>query len=803
MSTTLDATRDPVAGPGEPPATAGRLGPRELLASLLRLPSLPPLAAGLAGTAATLRFYGVSLPTTLAFAGWLTIGVVLPGLLLWRALRGRSGWLVADVVAGAAVGYVVEVLTYIAARAAGQPLLVLAWPAGMIAVSLVVPRLRRVWRGAAERTPALWAWSMLLVIGVLVLRSVRMFRSHGLGWPVTNPADADTPFHLALIAEAKHHMPMQAPWVSGEPLIYHWFVYPEMAATSWVTGIDPLTLLVRLTPLPMLAGTLLLVAVIARRLTGGWWTGPVAAVVTLFVLAPDPYGWLHYDGWFGFGAYEDGSMFRMVAWSSPTQTFGALLFAAVVLVLLDRFNGDRGKGPWLLFTLLLAGLAGAKSPYLPLLTGALVLVVLVRLATRRGLHRPALLAAALAAACTVAAQVVLYGGGANQGLVVRPLATMEGFATVAATWTGYTGPGTPAGHARVAAGLTVLCWLFMWAGILVLTAPRHRELLLAPSTLLLLAVGAGGLAGVLLFGHPGGSQSYLIVSARPYLALASVAGLAVASGASGASGAMTWARGGVLGLATTAGVAAVLLMRRLDAVPPAGERLGWELARSYLILAGIALAVTVVGAVAGLIRRDGRILAVAVALCAGYGLPTAYDQTAVVVTDTAAGGWRAVPAADLVDRDGRTSAIDRDTWDAGRWLQAHTAPGDLLATNAHCFGLRTVGEPCDNRRFALAAASGRRVLVEGWGFTNTTYERAAADGVPPWFAGFWDPDRLAANDAAFTDPGPATIGVLRDRYHVRWLVADATAGPVGDLGALRAPVVLRFTAGQLTVYEVT
>jgi hypothetical protein len=751
--------------------------------------SLLPLAVGLAGIAATLRFYGVSLPSTLAFAGWLTAGVVLPGLLLWRALLGRSGWLVADVLAGAAVGYVVEVLAYVAARAAGAPLLVLAWPAGMIAASLAVPRLRAAWRGrAAERTPALWAWSMVLVIGVLVLRSVRMFRSHGLGWPVTGPSDADTPFHLALIAEAKQHMPMQAPWVSGEPLVYHWFVYPEMAATSWVTGIDPLTLLVRLTPLPMLAGTLLLVAVLARRITGGWWTGPVAAAVTLLVLAPDPYGWPHYDGWFGFGAYEDGSMFRMVAWTSPTQTFGALLFAAVVLILLELLEGFAGRGGWALFALLLVGLAGAKSPYLPLLTGALVTVVLVRFAARRGVHRPALLAAALTGALTVAAQFVLYDGGANQGLVVRPLATMDGFVTVAATWTGYTGAGTPAGHARIAAALTALCWLFMWPGVLTL-----GRSVLRPELLLLLAIGAGGLAGVLLFGHPGGSQSYLIVSARPYLALASVAGLAAATRA------MTWAGGGILALAATVGAAVVLLMRRYDTVQPAGETLGWELSRPYLMLAGLALAVAVAGLVVRLVRGDGRILAAAVALCAGFGLPTAYDQTAVVVTDTALGGWRAVPGTDQVALDGTTTAIDRDTWAAGRWLRGHAGPGDLLATNAHCFGVRPVGGLCDNRRFALAAASGRRVLVEGWGFTNTTYERAAADGVPPWFADFWDPQRLAANDAAFTDPGPATIGALRDRYHVRWLVADPAAGPVGDLNTLVTP---RFHAGRLTVYEV-
>ncbi|MFF5227379.1 hypothetical protein [Dactylosporangium sp. NPDC000521] len=752
------------------------------------LASLLPLAAGLTGIAFMLRFYGVALPTTLAFAGWLTAGVVLPGLLLWRVLLGRSGWLVADVVAGAAVGYVAEVLTYIAARAAGVPLLVLAWPAGMIGASLLVPRLRKAWRGSGERAPALWSWSMLAVVGVFCLRSVRMFRFHGLGWPVTGPLDADTPFHLALVAEAKQHMPMQAPWVSGEPLVYHWFVYPEMAATSWVTGIDPLALLVRLTPLPMFAGTLLLVAVLARRVAGRWWTGPVAAVVTMLVLAPDPYGWPHPDGWFGFGPYEDGSVYRLVAWTSPTQTFGALLFAAVVLLLLDILDGaaaGSATGRWALVVLLLVGLAGAKAPYLPLLTGALVLVVAVRFVARRGLHRPALFATVVTGVLTAASTVLLYGGGASQSLVVEPLATMNGFATVAGTWTGYTGPGTPAAHAWVAAAITVLCWLFIWGGGLAL----GRRVLDAP-VLLLAAIGAGGMGGVLLFGHPGGSQSYLIVSARPYLALAAVAGLAATAGT------MTQARGGLLALAAVAGTTVVFLLRTTTGEPPAGSGLGWELSRPYAVLA--ALAVVVVAA--GLIRRDGRILAVAIAMCAGFGLSTAYDQTAAVVTDTARGGWRAVPPSEQVAGDGRTSAIDRDTWDAGRWLRRHAAPDDLLATNAHCFGVTPAGGTCDNRRFALAAASGHRVLVEGWGFTSSTYERAADDGVLPWFAGFWDPARLAGNDAAFTDPGPATIGVLRDRYQVRWLVADTTAGPVGDLGAHAQE---RFRAGKLTVYEVT
>ena len=34
-------------------------------------------------------------------------------------------------------------------------------------------------------------------------------------------------------------MPPQVPWVAGEPLQYHWYGYLHLAATSWVTGIEP------------------------------------------------------------------------------------------------------------------------------------------------------------------------------------------------------------------------------------------------------------------------------------------------------------------------------------------------------------------------------------------------------------------------------------------------------------------------------------------------------------------------------------------------------------------------------------
>src|SRR6185369_17873582 len=228
------------------------------------------------------------------------------------------------------------------------------------------------------------AWALSGALGVVVFWSCKFFRGYGLSWPSYAAPDTDAPFHLALLGGAKHHMPMSSPWVSGEPLLYHWFVYAEMAATSWVTGIEPRLLLLRLSLLPMLAGFAVLVAALGRRLCGSWWAGAAAVAGTLFVLGPNPYGWpldAFYTG-LAFGPVDDGSALRLTVWTSPSQTFGALLFAALMLVLLDVLASGGGRR-WVGFALLLLAVMGAKATFLPLLLAGLLTVLGVGLVLRR------------------------------------------------------------------------------------------------------------------------------------------------------------------------------------------------------------------------------------------------------------------------------------------------------------------------------------------------------------------------------------------------------------------------------------
>src|SRR5205085_11429850 len=82
------------------------------------------------------------------------------------------------------------------------------------------------------------------------------------------------------------------------------------------------------------------------------------------------------------------------------------------------------------------------------------------------------------------------------------------------------------GAVSVAAGLLVylLCYLGVWGGLLGLAACRAAPA--DPALRLLLGMGAAGLAAVFLLDHPAYSQFYFLTSARPYLSIAAVCGLA-------------------------------------------------------------------------------------------------------------------------------------------------------------------------------------------------------------------------------------------------------------------------------------
>ena len=205
---------------------------------------------------ATLRDAGnVAARDLLAYAAWLGWSATVPGVLAWRAVdwRGRPAPgadprdratgrpFLEDVVLGTILGVIVSIPAYLAAVALGHPLLVLGWPLLVLVPLVLTTRGRSILlRRQAEPTPAWWSWTLAALVLYVVAFSAE---TRWLVEPLT-PASlrspyVDEPYHLALIAEFRHHFPPEVPFVAGTPLRYHWLVYPFAAAGSWAAASRP------------------------------------------------------------------------------------------------------------------------------------------------------------------------------------------------------------------------------------------------------------------------------------------------------------------------------------------------------------------------------------------------------------------------------------------------------------------------------------------------------------------------------------------------------------------------------------
>lgn len=730
-----------------------------------------PLLGTLAITTVLLGHYGVGAGETALFTAYTIVAGTLPGTLIWRALRGRADFLAFDAAFGTAIGFVVELPVYLLCRELGRPLAVLAWPLATLLIFLVVPRLRRFWRGSSERLPAGVSWGLAAAfVFVLCVGATLHFRFS----PMTEPGQAgmsmDYPFQFALVGLFKHDLPLTTPWVSGQALQYHWYVYAHGAAASRLTGIEPQTLILRLLPLPMIAAFLVVTVALVRLLTGRrWWPGLVAVLLTLVGVAVSPFAWT--DRPTPTGLITDN------LWISPTQTFAALFFIAAVFVLagVQRSGDARRPLPWVTFALLMGAVAGAKATFVPMaLCGLLLAAVLRGLTTRRA--GPEVPAFAITLFWFVFAQLVLYGSG-SQGTEVRPLQTIK-FMRLGRAVLGRPGPVDDLAPLVALTLAGILATAFGWAGMIGLL---RRGVRLDPTVHVMLGFAAAGVGGLWIFAHPGLSQTYFGRSASPYLAMLSAIGLAALL--------PSVPRGlvRIVGPAVLAAAAGLLAVQFTVGRRAPSRRLGvWSLGHALLpYVLVVALVAVLAGAVVVLARRQRLGRAPTAAAVAVLVLSVAVTSGVVgarsIVKGFAAGTVRSVPTMP----DGAMRA--------GRWLRQHSAPTDIVATNSHC---RTNVTGCDSRDFWLAAYAERRVVLQGWSYTERAFATGGLYDGTLARSRFWDPALLAANDAVFTAPTAASVASFTRAHGVRWLVA------VGPAPALARYATERFTAGRVTVFEV-
>ncbi len=726
-----------------------------------------PLGFGLAFAAFILLRAGTSPIDLLRYTAYACLAVLLPGTLVYRALRRRPHTLVEDLAMGAAVGLALEIAAWAVFSLLDLRGLIWAWPALVVVPFAALPRLRRHWlvRGYTE-VPVGWSWAVAGVVCFFTAYLAAVFLDRNPILPTSEGTRQylDLAYQLSLAGEAKHHVPLDLPQVAGEPLYYHWFGYGHMAMSSLVGHIDLPVVALRLAIPALCALAIVLTAVVGWRVSGRPYVGAIAAALFFAV------------GEFNFThpvTLPFGTQVTFVIWHGMSMIYSWVLLIAVIGPLADIIGrrDDRvprmGRGAFAVAALLLFASSGAKASSLPVVAVALAATAVVLVIVNRRIPWGVVITGLITGAAQLFATAVLYRFQ-TYGLQVGPLQGLRPFWMVPS--------GSPDSVVVVAVWVAFgLNMLLRTAGIIPLVWLRRGRL--EPVQWFLLGGAVGGPAIYLILSQPGSGNQYFVRSGFTFGVLLSAWGYAMVFERAGLSHRAKVALG-----VGTAGFALVLVWAQVvyAGLPPTGE--------SYSPLLPIltwALLLTAVAIVAGLVwlvarrRWDSLRGRGAVVLLTGVlvaGAPGLVMDGYKSVQSPNGGAYATVP-------------MPKSRVDAARWVRDNSSPSDVIATNAHCIGYW--GDLCDSRSFWLSAYAERSVLVEGWGFAP----RLAVTGP----VAFWDPERLTLNDRAFTAPTADGVRELRDRYGVRFLVVDRTVETESPLLATLAD--RRYDNGRLAVYR--
>jgi hypothetical protein len=770
------------------------------------------LAAGavLVAVAAAQLLTGLGVGSTGRWLAVLVGAVLLPGAALSRVARRSPASLADDLAWAMPAGLMLTLLTWWVGQLIGarlspwwQPVLV-----GVLVVA--VP----VWRRRLTRRADHPGWGLVpgSVVSLSLLVAVLWTATTGLAALPVRPTgrgylySPDQMFHVAMVGELSRTAVPTYPMVAGEPMSYHWFVYAVAAQLG--RGIDTLSVVSRLLPVTLVLGLVLLVASVAHDIAGRGSAAAVGAALVGLLGNTLPSGWVVRSGIPGRFDAGGGALapVRTYWQHSPTQTLGWLAGVACLgaLVRLLRPAPRLGAGVVALVALTGFFAAGAKSSVPPVLLCGVAAAGGVALLRRdwTGVGRAAVAGTGVGGAFLLALSVVYPGG--SYGLRLMPGDRAD---VLAAQY-------TPAlvtriglhGH-KVALGVALVAAV-VWLAPLV---PRVlglwwqvREEPRDPMGWVGVGLAGGGVAGTFLTRHPGYSELFFVVSAYPLVLAVSAAGW-TALGARLADR-LPWRRlmrpalvVAGLGVVATAAVAAWAGTTSPHAVwaahAPKGVVPGaWLGAREQLLAWSAPVAVLGAGAIAvagGALALTGRLrrasasgpvrwatAAGALALVAGgavstWEAATNGDGESVAVRLAA---YRPNPHS---SRPADTAALVR----AGRVVAEQAAADDVVATNRMCaqgWSAVTAALRCDPRDFSVAAFTGRRTDVGGWGYADR--EVAASWDVPGGYRAvpFWDPARLAAARAVVESPTPEVIRAAWQDRGVRWVLADRSAGPVSD-----------------------
>jgi hypothetical protein len=736
-----------------------------------------PFAFAVVFAVALLVRAGTAPVDVLRYAGYAGLAVVLPGTLVYRALRRTPHTLVEDLAMGAAVGLTLEIAAWAVFSSLNLRGVVWLWPLLVYVPFASVPALRRHWWVRGYRpVPLAWSWSLASVVSFWMAYLAIVFLDRNPILPMSEGTQQylDLAYQLSLAGEAKHHIPPDLPQVAGEPLYYHWFAYVHMAMTSMVGSIDLPVVAMRFAIPALCALAIVLTATVAWRVSGRPYVGVVAAVLFFTI------------GEFNFThpvTMPFGTEATFVIWHGMSMIYGWVLVIALIAPIADivggRGNGDvvgdwdhsvvpLGRGAFGVAALLLFASSGAKASSLPVVAVAIAATAVIMLIMNRRIPWAVVGVGLLAGAAQLFAVAVLFRFN-TYGVKLGPLQGLRSYWATPAS-------GVPQG--LLIAGVWfafVVNMLLRLAGILPLLWLRRFRL--TPVQWFLLAGALAGPGLYLLLEQPSGGNQYFTRTGFAFGVMLSAWGYAMVFDRARLSA------GQKAGLATAAAVFAVVLVwAQLEYAAPARYDSSYSSLLPILIWAGVLAGL---GLIAGVLWRIGRgwrpslkgkgaVVALTGVLVAG--IPGLIMDEYKSLQSPNGGAYVNIP-------------MPKSRVDAARWVRDHSAPDDVVATNVHCLGY--YGDLCDSRSFWLSAYSERSVLVEGWGFAP----RQAVLGLAP----FWNPDLLTLNDTAFTAPSAEVLRRLHDRYGVRWLVVDRNVGR--ESPDLRTMADERYDNTRLAVYQ--
>lgn len=731
-------------------------------------------------TAGVWLAHGVEFRAIASYGAYLMLVIVLPGRAVWRWAFSNSSAEASSApsrleqwVCGAGVGYVIELVAYPVARWLGHPHLFVLLPLLLWVLSWVAGRTHARMHEKSELGPGTsWTLAAILMYLAIWLSSIAFSRYPLRSYRIV---DEDEQFHLALIAELRHHFPPQYPYVDAGGLSYQWFVHAHMAASTWITGLEPLVIYRRFDVLVLSALCVLGTAVLTMRLSGRAWPGAAAAAALVLVGTFDITG-----AAIGQAVPEERFMEAGLLLNSPTQTFGFALALPVALLcqrwLQPDMGGARAAKP--VFVGMVVGfvaLAGIKVTFLPIFAcGFFTASIAGALWHNSRIIRP--IAGALTALLVVAVSGLALYQGDSQSLKWEPGATSK----VLMSDLGL----EPAGSFPVAVVTVSLLAGWLLNGIGAVGLARDTSTRTDPRVWWLIGSVVSGYGAMMLLSHGGMSQLYFGRSVAPFVAVLGGWGLShlFPSG--------TPRRVALFSLAASAAAGVSLLAvrtvteRARDGQVVDGELVTGPLLRTWINLPALVAVVVLLLLIRALVRdlSRGRVIisaCVVIAFLTGLGL--------------------ARPMAFLLGRYPEVSAnsnrsLGTGAIDAARWLRDHSGTNDRVMTNAHCLtgDIRTA--TCDSRHFWMSAFSERRFILEGWAYTRHS------EG---WEGPFWGDARwLRDNQRAFFDPVHPRSDTYVRRHLVEWLLVDRRAPH--DLEALLRSDALRlaYRSGQFVIFRV-